>query len=183
MIEPVIVTGTGRCGSSFVAGILHNDLNISMGLKFEKPSINNPNGYYEDVEIKRNNDDFLKNYKTFLGWATNIKKIMTMRVSRDIPWGFKDPRIADLFGLYLAMFDAPKIIWCIRDKDLVLKSLIEKYQYTQTQAIMQYKSRMQVIGRLLRERDHLQIHFTKEGTKKEDVIRLIHQKWGPLDGD
>ena len=182
MIDPVMVIGTGRCGSSFVSGILHNDLNVCMGLRFEEPTKFNPEGYYEDIDIKRNNGNLLEAFFTLQGWAKNIKDIMKDRMVRNIPWGFKDPRLCDLLGFYLTMFENPKIIWCIRDRELVLKSLVQKYNFSPEQAILQHDVRMQSTERLMRGRDHLQVEFTEERYGKDDVIHLIKGKWGALDG-
>jgi len=178
MIDPVIVIGTGRCASSFVSGILHNDLNVCMGLGFEKPTQFNPEGYYEDIDIKRNNENLISSNFTLQYWAKNIMDIMKVRTDRNIPWGFKDPRVCDLLGLYLGMFDNPKILWCIRDRALVIKSLVERYGHPLKHAETQHDSRMQVGIRLLRQRDHLQIRFTEERCSKEDVIHQIREKWG-----
>jgi hypothetical protein len=177
VINPVIVIGTGRCGSSFVSGVLHNDLDVCMGLEFKEPTKFNPGGYYEDIDIKRNNDDLLNSFLTLQGWAKNIKNIMKARIDRNVPWGFKDPRICDLLGFYLLMFNNPKIICCVRDRDLVIKSLVNKYKLPMDKAVERNDTRIVAQTRLLRGWDYLILDFGSDMVKKEDVIRKITRKW------
>lgn len=50
----VIVTGTGRSGTSTIARLLHIELGVCMGHKFRPPHEtpeSNPNGEYEDTDI------------------------------------------------------------------------------------------------------------------------------------
>ena len=178
MIDPVMVIGTGRCGSSFVSGIFHKDFHISMGTKFKRPDTRTVGGDFEDAEIKRNNQNLLNNDVTFHGWMKIFSLIIENRCSVGGPWGYKDPRTIELLGLHLSFFDRPKIIWCIRNRDLVIKSLVEKFSFTEDRAKLLHDSRIVFGRRLMRGRDYLPIRFTEERRSREDVIQAIHDKWG-----
>lgn len=45
----ILVVGTGRSGTSFVAQTCHEDLGICMGHYLLQPSIMSPDGFYEDL--------------------------------------------------------------------------------------------------------------------------------------
>jgi hypothetical protein len=53
--KPIIVTGTGRSGTSAVARVLHES-GVSMGQHFAGPSPQNATGYYEELSVAALND-------------------------------------------------------------------------------------------------------------------------------
>ena len=183
--EPIIVVGTGRSGTSFVADVLHNDIGVCMGRQFRQPSkIGNPNGYYEDLAIVRLNRDFLSNYITLGKFIRSLSMFVEKQVSMGIPWGFKDPQISDLIGIYLSSFSDPKIIWCFRDLDAVLNSFIERsgWKANQDAAKTVIMGRHTYLNRMLSHRDHLKIMFPAgERLTRQHVAMLITDKWG-IDG-
>ena len=183
MTDPVIVVGTGRCGSSFVSGILHNDLGVLMGDRFRKPDpLRNPDGYYEDLDFVDLNRDLLFNYMTFGGWMIKIQDLISKRLSMDKPWGFKDPQVSELMGLYLGFFNKPKIIWCQRSFRAVLDSFVTKNRWTETDARHIISARFTCLKRLLESRDRLDIVFKQDERKtKEEIISVITSKWPTWD--
>lgn len=148
-----------------------------MGMEMRGPGELNPNGYYEDAYFKRYNELFLMNDLTFQGWLKFIEQLVRERRDLNRPWGFKDPRTADILGLYLAMFEEPKIIWCTRQKELVVKSLIEKAMLTPEKAEATYEARTAMIGRLMTGKDYLHIHFNGELVARASVKEKIQEKW------
>ena len=181
--DPVIVVGTGRCGSSFVAGILHNKMNVCMGVNFVNPSPLNPDGYWEDLDFTTANDYFLKSYLTYIGWSRHIDMVTQVRLALNKPWGFKDPRVSELLGLYLGLFDDPKLILCSRDYGLTLKSLVRINGKHLTEDSLRHllDRRQSFLKRFLNGRDYLQIHFTNERKTEEEVISAIKGKWPTWD--
>ena len=175
--DPYIVVGTGRCGSSFVSGVLHNDLDICMGKEMRGPGPYNVDGYYEDIHFKKYNEMILVGDLTLQGWLKLIQQTIVERRNLGKKWGFKDPRISELLGLYLTFFDKPRIIWCDRDKDLVINSLVKNYEYPVERAEMQYNARNMILNRLIPKTDHVKIYFNGEKVSKDTVIDIVTSKW------
>ena len=176
--DPFIVVGTGRCCSSFVSSVLHNRLGVCMGYDFKKPNSINPEGYYEDREFLLSNHNLIAGDWTLQGWLKVVHKIIDARQELGIPWGFKDPRIAELLGEYLGFFDNPHIIWCDREARLVIKSLVTKYEYSPDIAKKMYVVRMIKMDRLLKGRNILRIKIGEDRLSEEDVIAMIDEKYG-----
>lgn len=101
----IIIVGTGRSGTSFVAEVCHNALGICMGHYLKKPNLMSPNGFYEDLlqhgllETLLADVIPLEEYCEHLSHSHKDCKL----------WGFKDSRF-----LYLSMRTmaaiAPKLV-------------------------------------------------------------------------
>lgn len=175
--DPFIVVGTGRCGTSFVAKVLHETLGVSMGERFRDANAFNPEGYYEDMEFVHANTMLIKGTLTLREWATSIGNLIEERQSRGIMWGFKDPRAAELIGLYIQFFENPMVVWCVRPKELIVNSFLTKYHRSTEEANLVYDTRYTFLRRTLSQRDHLKIHFNEHRLSVEDVAKAIKAKW------
>lgn len=154
----VIITGMHRSGTSALAGALHNS-GISMGSKedfFPPPQRENPKGFFENSQFRYMNDAILEkqNYrvKEFdpdvpqaldldlqirLEMATLIRKYD----SKDIMWGWKDPRNSLTAACWLSVLaeelqiiDQVVILNCVRSPIAIGESMRgrgnkEKKQY------------------------------------------------------
>lgn len=175
--NPYIVIGTGRSGTSFVAGVLHNDMGINMGEKFPKVNRTNPDGFWEDLDFLNLNVGFRNGNMTFLQFMQTMVEFITIRQARNLPWGFKESRMSMFIGLYLQVLDQPKIIWTQRKSALVIASLQDCYGFNEDRATGFYTSRMLMIGRTLQGRDPLIIKFGKERIGKSKIISAVKNKW------
>ena len=95
--DPYLVIGTGRCGTSTVARLMHTQMGICMMEKdaFD-PDKNNTKGFFEDYDFKYVNDEFLFRGMTYPKWLTCVSYITQERRKLKRPWGFKDPYTADI---------------------------------------------------------------------------------------
>jgi len=175
--DPYIVIGTGRSGSSTVAGILHNKMEIFMGHEFRKPDEKNSSGYWEDIEFASPNWRFLKGKIAYPEWIEEIFAVIAERKNRGIPWGFKDPDATHFLGLYLSFFKEPKIIRCRRKKELVIASLIKSFGWTQKYAENLWNMKEMILDNVLSGRDYLEIYFDEKRIPDIEIIKLIEEKW------
>ncbi len=174
--DPYLVIGTGRCGTSTVARILHDKLGIYMGESFLQPDEHNPDGYYEDAEFVSFNHRFYRRGLDVQNWLAYTLNLIAKRQSMQKPWGIKSIRITDVLGLYLSFFDKPKLIYCHRKKEDTLASFIRCYSYSQAQAENIYWFRTKVSERLLQGRDYLSLDFT-ERLDEEKIENQIREKF------
>jgi hypothetical protein len=58
-LQSILVVGTGRCGTSTVARVLHEQLGVCMGSRFREADANNPRGFYEDLDALEANQRLL----------------------------------------------------------------------------------------------------------------------------
>lgn len=125
---PIIVTGTGRCGTSTVARILHTRLGVAMApseavLEGKVPA--NPLGTFEDVFIRSLHIDAERGRITLPEFRERMMKAAEERWHQ--PWGWKDPRASHVLGLHLQWFPGAIVIWCKRHLDAVTQSIHDHY--------------------------------------------------------
>lgn len=176
--DPYLVIGTGRCGTSTVARILHEKLGVCMGHSFIPPDKNGPDGYYEDEKFVSLNGRVYRGELDMQDWLIFVKQEIYIRQAFQKPWGIKNIRMVDLLGMYLSFFNNPKIICCHRKKEDVVASFIKCYSSFQKQAEEIYSIRTTIMERLLRGRDCLSLDFTSR-LDEEYIKNCIIQKWNP----
>lgn len=176
--EPYLVFGAGRCGTSTVARILHEQLGICMGDAFIPADKDNPLGYFEDKEFVRLNHQLLVLGFDVRAWMRAVTDLVIARQNKGMPWGIKNIRMAEILGLFLCLFDNPKLIYCIRRKEDTIASFMRchSFSYTHYDATTTYWYRTRRIERLLQGRDCLSLDFTNHVTD-EYIIKAIKEKW------
>jgi len=138
----ILVCGTGRCGSSETARILHEELGVDMGRVHHIGDEFNPKGYFEDREFQslhlsfhlmhldsKEGEDYPHRYKL---WKEQFDKLIATKKE---PWGLKDPGIADmplLLDEYMSL--NPKIIVCTRDREEAIDSFTKFKNITRKEA-------------------------------------------------
>ena len=159
----IIVTGTGRSGTSAVASVLHES-GISMGTKFDAASPHNARGFYEDLHALEINRrifaaagladlrlaEGLPSRETFLAaaepYADEMRRVASMGAR-----GWKDPRFCFTLEAWMRALDArPRVIVCLRGPEAYLHSV------------------MMVVG--LIERDIAEAWWTRHLERLLDVI-------------
>lgn len=132
MSEPIIVVGTGRCGTSTVARLLI-ELGVDMGSGFHAdPS--NPDGFYEDRYIRSLNQSRLAGRTTHEDWSQAILRVAEIHFTRPGRWGWKDPRTAEFMENIVALFPCATYIRCHRNRPDTLASFLKWYSWDESQA-------------------------------------------------
>ena len=133
----IIVTGTGRSGTSAVAAVLHES-GVSMGTTFDAASKHNARGFYEDLHALEINQRIfadvglsdlrlaagLPSRETFLAaaetYADEMRRVASMGAQ-----GWKDPRFCFTLEAWMRALDArPKVIVCLRGPEAYLQSVM-----------------------------------------------------------
>jgi len=135
-INPIIVIGSPRSGTSVVARLLQESCGVMMDEGPIKKDDHNPNGYYEDSKVVSVNKIAIdrwqqgKNHvaKVDPVWAINFGKWVGYRVSKYgfLNWGFKDPRCVGFLSWVLQFFNNPTLIYCTRKDEQIIKSQVKK---------------------------------------------------------
>jgi hypothetical protein len=175
--DPYIVIGTGRSGTSTVARIFHEKLDVFMGYEFKQADSANQDGYWEDVDFHNANRGFLIGKMTYPQWIDAIFGVVAERRIKGIPWGFKDPDASHFLGLYMSFFQTPRIIRCTRKKELVVKSLMTKLGHTRKHAENVWEMKEMILDNLLNGKDCLTIRFDENRLTDETIMKLITEKW------
>ena len=105
---PIIVFGIPRSGTSAVARVLHEKLNVQMALEFKPPDPITPDGHYECKTVNELNHKLISGLLTGVQWEKDFIEYASYRMSFQIPWGFKDPKIRYPFilGCILSLYPA-----------------------------------------------------------------------------
>ena len=163
----IIVLGTGRCGTSTIARLLHTKLGISMGERFREPDKSNYRGFYEDLDFRDLNQLILSNQIANSYFQEKLNELIAKRKE---PFGIKDPRICHLWQAYRP-YPAQYII-CTRRPQLIVKSLIACYGWTEEESKQLVITRLHGIDKLLEGHDALRIDFSGKRTETE-LINLL----------
>jgi len=166
----IIVLGPGRCGSSTVARILHNHLHIPMGSRFHPADDSNLNGFFEDLDFRDLNHRVLNNQFSEDSFQERMDQLVAKRSERwgEIQWGIKDPRICHLWVNYRKHF--AKYIVCTRRPQLVIRSMMSNYGWTEEESKQLLTIRLRGIEKLLEGQDALRIDFSI----RRDETELTH---------
>jgi len=161
----LLVLGTGRCGTSDVARILHEELSVYMGSMFHLGDQFNRKGYYEDREFQSLHLSFYMMHLYEISetdqpelWKLWRERFQELLDKREEPWGLKDPGIADfpsLLNEYLKL--DPKIILCTRDKEETIQSLMRFKGKSREEMERIYNQRYENNMKAVEGRDYLEI--------------------------
>lgn len=138
----MIVIGPPRSGTSVIARLLQENLDVMMDEGPIKKDKHNPSGYYEDHRlVKINHESNLRGIKRIQMdktydagklmdpfWAAQFAKWITYRMLKYKGkfWGFKDPRMVGIIHHVKQFFQNP--IWIVTDRkdNQILKSQVKK---------------------------------------------------------
>jgi hypothetical protein len=174
MAGPVFVFGTGRCGTSTVARLLHERLGVCMGQRFRQPCDDNPEGFYEDLDFKEGNEWVLNQRKVtqVTHWFSAVKSTIARREDAGVLWGLKDPRLCYLGEFYLTLCPDAQIVWCDRSIQAVAESMGRCYRWSPQAARDEAHRRKGMLWSLLKERDTLRLAFDEPRTDDDLVEKL-----------
>jgi len=177
MIQPIIVVGPGRCGTSCVAGVLHH-LGVFMGSRLVPADATNPYGHWEDYEFVKLNSALLRERIGRSDWEKRTRKLIDCRIALGIPWGWKDPRTCDLLRDYLTFFDNPTFIRCIRSAPQIEASIIKAYGWSPTNARLGRLRREHELDQYLPRNNTFEVDFTELRTDRRKIVESLVQFCG-----
>ncbi len=125
MTEPIIVVGTGRCGTSTVASMLVR-LGVHMGAGFTSDE-SNPLGFFEDALIRDVNRERAGGGSVEFWRNTMAHIVEERRAAAQGPWGWKDPRAADFMEDVVKLCPDATYIRCTRDRSETIRSFMRWY--------------------------------------------------------
>jgi hypothetical protein len=167
--EPFLVIGPGRSGTSFVARVLHERLGVHMGDSFRTDETN-PNGFYEDLWFKENNQALIDGRLSEKDWHKSFQTLLIDRRSRGVPWGLKDPRIAHVWPMMSPYMSFSRTIRCRRNIEDIVKSCIRCYGWSPETAFREIQTREDKLDEL--PSPIRNVYIDKKPTEK-DVVKLL----------
>ncbi len=121
---PVIVLGTGRCGSSITAKVLEERFGIDMGGR-AVVSAACPLGSWEENTIHTLAFRFERRQISFHEFLDAFSAHVAGKTE---PWGFKAPRIAHVLPIILTLLPDSRLIWCDRDVEDCVTSALNRWR-------------------------------------------------------
>ena len=123
----IFVTGVGRCGTSALARVLHEYGIACMGHIFDTPDAMNPQGYWEDLNVKRwVGRLFLGNVDEFTRNVSNIHR--SFGCTR-LNLGFKHPYLSELPRKVWLKLNPDVVYWCTRSEEDIVTSIIKRRKF------------------------------------------------------
>lgn len=178
MIPPVIVTGTGRSGTTTVARLLHEELGVAMAPSSNLFGRGGPGseagGTYEDVEVRRIHIEMHRGELTLPQMREEMLELAGVRSGH--PWGWKDPRAAHVLGLHLQWFPGAVVVWCQRHVGDVAGSIHRWYGTSLPKALDETLDRWRQLHALLHHRLNVYpLSFDRRRSDEEllDELRAI----------
>jgi sulfotransferase family protein len=175
MMNPIIVVGPGRCGTSCVAGILHH-LGVFMGERLLSAHPTNPYGHFEDRDFLDLNIGRLEKGLSKEEWEIGVRELIERRRVFGTPWGWKDPRTCNLLRDYLRLLDAPKFVRCRRDPDQIEDSVVKAYGangWTVEAARALRVRRERELDRYLPWYETMEVNFESMREHREATVRAL----------
>lgn len=169
--KPYVVVGTGRSGTSMVAGMM-NYLGFYMGVNLVPANRNNPAGHFEDNTFKQLNLSFLKDYISEEEFIEKIETRINMRATEHRFWGWKVPSTALVLDKYFQVTE-PKVIWCKRPKRDVINSMKKSYGWSDEQSEYLYNERTKSIKKALKGKDYLELQFKDIIDNPKKVVKKL----------
>lgn len=139
---PIIVTGTGRSGTSSVARICRS-LDISMGHRFRDPDDTNPEGFCEDLDFHEALVRLSTGESTEEQVKKSLWKLSVNRTRLGKPWGFKDTLVLDYPDLIAEVFPGAWYVVAERPREEVLDSLHRSLGMGREECIAMYDRRIE----------------------------------------
>lgn len=127
-MSAIIVVGTGRCGSSLIAHMLHT-MGVCMGHRFAPCDQANTGGYWEDLDFKDLHHAYLDGGIQTDEFCQTITELIALRQQQHTWWGFKDPRTAQVLPLYRReLLPEARYIWVQRDPRTSQWSMLQSFR-------------------------------------------------------
>lgn len=140
---PVCIAGMHRSGTSMVASLLHQcGLQLGPEDQLMRATVDNQNGYWENLRFKALNDEILREFggsweaapafpanfredERFRRLRLRAESLLEEFKGRE-PWGWKDPRNSLTLPFWSTLMPGLKIIVCLRNPYEVSLSLRQR---------------------------------------------------------
>lgn len=178
MSAPVVVAGTGRCGTSVVARICE-ELGVDMGGPGNTERESNPGGDYEREDIRLAGEE----YKAGDISAAEYRALLDyVAAEADGPWGFKHPLTSEFFQQIISAFPKAHIIWCQRDLEQTAESWNRWYDRTDDAIVVVRRRHQRLSNLLAKRRGVLTIDMTNHWDEDElsDLVESYLQRRGAI---
>ena len=177
--SPVIVVGIPRSGTSNVTRILC-DMGYYMGLEYAPSDWRNPDGFFEDINIVNLNEAFVADRLGYMEWRSKICSYFKqmMDASPTDKWGFKDTRLlyGAMMGSMLEIFESPTFVLCKRDPELVKKSLMKCFGYSQFDTEGFHRNRTISIERLEKYINPIVIDYKDKYLAEGEILDVFRKE-------
>lgn len=171
------MVGAGRTGTSVVARVLQERLGVDMGGPGRK-HWTNPDGDYEDRDIRAVNRRRLRGEADALEWAAEFGEIVSEKME---PWGFKDPSSCLFLGDVLDALPRANVIWAQRAREDTIRSWMRNYKRTYEVAAEGVDERLRALYYFLDGQvTYLAVDFTSH--VEEDALAVRMHQWLTLRG-
>lgn len=172
----VLVLGTGRSGTSAVAGVLHK-LDCCMGNVFQPRNRNNRYGTFEDAEFRSLDvmvafDDWLSEESTGKAYEKLIEK---RSKGREI-WGVKDPDLVRVLSYVLPHLNNNyRVVVCRRGREDTIASFMQAYNQSRAEAEKWHKEKAALLDECLSRLGCpvLFVDFAQLLSKPEETVNRI----------
>lgn len=171
MSRCIVVLGTGRSGTSAVAGVLHH-LGCSMGEEFYPSDRTNKHGAFEDVEFMYMDTAYLNGKIDKPEYA----EIIARREERhEQIWGVKSPTFARTLRYLLPHLDDVRLVVCRRDPAETVNSYMRAYYSGRIAAEEWYEDTVRALTSRLMEFDGpvLEVQFEELLDDPEAIVSEI----------
>lgn len=162
---PVVVVGTGRCGTSTVARFLAS-CGVDMGDVDEQHCECRTIKAINQARIDTRGIGEWANALYFQGW---------IRGRSGEPWGFKDPRTAEFIDEYVRLFPGATYVWCTRKRENVIESLMRNYGFGRELAESCHDRRLVNVEAAMTHQKHVALPFESivDGTFEGALCRVL----------
>lgn len=146
--KTIVITGPGRCGTSAIAGMLHETMGIPVTIKLEDrdASFSSAKGMWEDIAVQNMNMSILRQAKAPEWWydipdpekvlkvgkdpsyITYVKKLIKKRDEKFGTWGMKDPRFCSTYPIIHPHLINPHVIFCGRCMEESVRSMLDVFK-------------------------------------------------------
>jgi hypothetical protein len=174
----VLVVGTGRSGTSAVAGVLHR-LGVDMGENFVGADANNKYGTYEEIDFFVNHRAYMDGqFDDFWDW---LPQYITKRTEKSPVWGIKEPLLVHTFPKIASMVENPIVVFVHRNRDASILSYEYAYRTRYSEAVKWYEENFQAFEQNRAEWDGWKISLDFEDLC-EAPEQMVHWLAKTFDG-
>lgn len=179
-MDPVIVVGPPRSGTSVIARLLQEKLDVMMDEGLIRKDSLNRNGYYEDHRLVKLNLDLFNRWDmgtvakndTDSKWMKAFSDWTSERSHEYERWGFKDPRMIGILNWVCNSFENPIFIWPVRQTDQIIQSQVTKLKYPVDIAREYTVFCEKYIARQLKDKALYKINLSRKRSEKKLVKQL-----------
>lgn len=197
MKQAFLVVGTGRSGTSAMAGTLRI-LGAQLGEQLKPGDAFNPKGYFENTQITTLNKKLLSSesmvwYESppekvhpvpvISAHSTALRNCIVQTFGEGSPIAIKDPRLCVLLDIYVStlreMGYVPHCVRMVRDPVEVTKSLIAAAGPGESRWLPMVKRHTELLDAAIKSTsvNHVDCTFTDLVTRTEDAVLMITQRF------